>query len=117
MLFVFSEGEVRSTAVCGNTLDVYYSLSLFGDIDYIFRTAPKETLKKYGLKQGVEIVELGPGKMRESGASEGFIILYVNDKPVKSPEEIIEIAKASKRAVFIEGVTASGRTGYFAFGI
>ena len=81
------------------------------------RTAPKETLKKYGLKQGVEIVELGPGKMRESGASEGFIILYVNDKPVKSPEEIIEIAKASKRAVFIEGVTASGRTGYFAFGI
>ena len=65
----------------------------------------------------MEIVEVGPGKMKEAGASDGFIILYVNDKAVKSPEDVIEIAKNSKRAVFVEGVTASGRTGYFAFGI
>ncbi len=105
----FQGTERENGAVADDGSVAFYGASI--------RTAPKETLKKYGLKQGVEIVELGPGKMRESGASEGFIILYVNDKPVKSPEEIIEIAKASKRAVFIEGVTASGRTGYFAFGI
>lgn len=105
----FQGTERENGAVADDGSVAFYGASI--------RTAPKETLKKYGLKQGVEIVELGPGKMRESGASEGFIILYVNDKPVKSPEEIIAIAKASKRAVFIEGVTASGRTGYFAFGI
>ena len=81
------------------------------------KAADEETLKKMGLKNGVEIVELGPGKLMESGAVEGFIIQYVNDHPVKTPEEIIEIVKKSKRTVFIEGVTPSGRTGYFGFGI
>lgn len=81
------------------------------------KTAPKELLAKYGLKHGVEIVDLGPGKMKEAGAAQGFIILYVNDQPVKTPQDVMDIAKKSKRAVFIEGVTASGRSGYFGFGI
>ena len=81
------------------------------------KAADDETLKKLGLKNGVEIVELGPGKMMEAGATEGFIILYVNDHPVKTPEDVIEIVKKSKRTVFIEGVTPSGRTGYFGFGV
>ena len=53
----------------------------------------------------------------EAGAVEGFVIQYVNDHPVKTPQEVIDIVKKSKRAVFIEGVTPSGRTGYFGFGI
>lgn len=81
------------------------------------KAADEETLKKMGLKNGVEIVELGPGKLMEAGAVEGFIIQYVNDHPVKTPEDVIEIVRKSKRTVFIEGVTPSGRTGYFGFGI
>ena len=81
------------------------------------KEADEKTLQKYGLKNGVEIVELGPGKLMESGAVEGFIILYVNDHPVKTPQDVIDIVKKSKRTVFIEGVTPSGRTGYFGFGV
>ena len=81
------------------------------------KEASEETLKKYGLKSGVEIVELGPGKLMEAGATEGFVILYVNDHPVKTPQDVIDIVKKSKRTVFIEGVTPSGRTGYFGFGV
>ena len=81
------------------------------------READARTLEKYGLKNGVEIVELGPGKLMEAGASEGFIILYVNDHQVKTPQDVIDIVKKSKRTVFIEGVTPSGRTGYFGFGV
>lgn len=81
------------------------------------REASEEVLKRYGLKRGVEIAELGPGKLMEAGATEGFIIQYVNDIPVKTPQDVIDIVKKSKRAVFIEGVTVSGRTGYFGFGI
>ena len=110
MLEVTFQGTEREN---GTTMDDG-SVAFYGSA---IRTAPKEVLRKYGLKQGVEIVEVGPGKMKEAGASDGFIILYVNDKAVKSPEDVVEIAKNSKRAVFVEGVTASGRTGYFAFGI
>lgn len=81
------------------------------------KAADEETLKKYGLKYGVEIVELGPGKLKEAGATEGFIIQYVNDQAVKTPQDIIDIVKKTKRAVFVEGITPSGRTGYFGFGV
>ena len=81
------------------------------------KEASEETLSKYGIKHGVEIVELGPGKIMEAGATEGFIIQYVNDQPVKTPQDVIDIVKKSKRAVFIQGITPSGRTGYFGFGV
>lgn len=81
------------------------------------KAASEETLRKYGLKNGVEIVELGPGKLKEAGATEGFIIQYVNDQAVKTPQDIIDIVKKSKRAVFVEGITPAGRTGYFGFGV
>ena len=81
------------------------------------KSASEETLQNLGLKSGVEIVELGPGKLMEAGAVEGFIIQYVNDHPVKTPEDVIEVVKRSKRTVFIEGITPSGKTGYFGFGV
>ena len=80
------------------------------------RKAPKETLDKLGIKNGVEIVSVGPGKLLDAGASEGFVILYVNDQAVNTPDEVIEIAKKSRRAVYIEGVTAYGKASYFGFG-
>jgi hypothetical protein len=54
--------------------------------------------------------------MQDAGAQEGFIIQYVNDQPVSKPQDVIDLAKKSKRAIFIEGVTAGGRSGYFGFG-
>lgn len=80
------------------------------------RTAPKETLRKYGLRQGVEVVSVGKGKMQGAGAEEGFIILYVNDQAVKEAKDVIEIAKKSKRGIYIEGIDSNGRQSYFAFG-
>ena len=90
------------------------SVSFYGSS---IKEASEQTLEKYGLKSGVEIVELGPGKLMEAGATEGFIIQYVNEHQVKTPQDVIDVVKKSKRTVFIEGVTPSGRTGYFGFGI
>ena len=104
----------KGTSQENGTLSDDGSVAFYGSS---IKAADDETLKKFGLKSGVEIVELGPGKMMEAGATEGFIILYVNDHPVKTPEDVIEIVKKSKRTVFIEGVTPSGRTGYFGFGV
>lgn len=81
------------------------------------KEASKETLKKFNLKEGVEIVSVGPGKVQDAGVSEGFIILYVNDQPVAKPQDIMDIIKKSKRAVFVEGITPYGKSSYFGFGI
>lgn len=105
--FQSSQSESVSTSDDG-------SVSFYGSV---IQSAPEEKLKTYGLKHGVEIAEVGAGKLKEAGAIKGFIILYVNDQPVKTPEDVVRVVKNAKRSVFIEGVTPAGRTGYFGFGV
>jgi serine protease Do len=80
------------------------------------KAASQEALEKFGLKNGVEIVSVSTGKMLEAGASEGFIITFVNDQPVSKPQDVVDIAKAARRSIYIEGITANGRKAYFGFG-
>ncbi|MBR1436762.1 MAG: trypsin-like peptidase domain-containing protein, partial [Bacteroidales bacterium] len=107
------EVELQGDAEATGTVDTDGSIAFYGSK---IKTAPKEKLEALGLKSGVEVVSVGEGKMLSAGASEGFIILYVNDQAVSKAEEVVEIAKKSRRAVYIEGVTSSGRSSYFAFG-
>ena len=79
------------------------------------KEASKETLAKFGLKKCVEVTSVGSGKMLEAGASDGMVITYVNDQPVGTPQDVLNIAKSAKRAVYIEGVTANGRKAFFGF--
>ena len=103
------QGEILSTG----TVDVDGSIAFYGAK---LITASKETLARFGLKKGVEVVSVGQGKMLDAGASEGFIIQYVNDEPVSKAEDVVALAKKSKRGVYIAGVSASGRSSFFAFG-
>ena len=68
-----------------------------------------------GIKKGVEVVSAGQGTLAKAGAPDGMVILYVNDQPVSKPREVIDIANKSKRAVYIEGISATGRPLYFGF--
>jgi serine protease Do len=77
---------------------------------------PKDTMSRLGIKQGVEIVSVGPGKIMEAGAPSGFIIQYVNDEAVSKPQDVVDIVKKAKRSVVIEGLTSNGQSAYFAFG-
>ena len=81
------------------------------------KEAPQEDLDRLGIRHGVEIVSVGPGKIMDAGVSDGFIILYVNDQPVSKPQDVLDIVKKQKRSVFIEGVTSYGKPSYFGFGI
>ena len=105
---LFQAQEERNGEVAEDGSVAFYGASL--------AVPSAEKLARLGLKSGVEIVSVGTGKMQDAGAQEGFIIQYVNDQPVSKPQDVIDLAKKSKRAIFIEGVTAGGRSGYFGFG-
>ncbi|MBQ7622403.1 MAG: trypsin-like peptidase domain-containing protein, partial [Bacteroidales bacterium] len=66
--------------------------------------------------KGVEIISAGSGKLAQAGGEDGFIIRYVNEQKVNKPQDVIDIAKKARRTIVIEGVTSTGRQGYFAFG-
>ena len=99
------------------TLDVTFQEGT----DEIGNVEEDGTVMFYGAKlapadRGVKIVDAGNGRLAQAGGVDGFIILYVNDQKVSKPEDVIEIAKKSRRSIFIEGVTSTGRPGYFGFG-
>ena len=99
------------------TLDVTFQEGA----DEIGNVEEDGTVMFYGAKlapadRGVKIVDAGDGRLAQAGGVDGFIILYVNDQKVSKPEDVIEIAKKSRRSIFIEGVTSTGRPGYFGFG-
>ena len=104
----FQGSSTENGTVVGDGEVAFYGTTL--------KEASKETLAKLGLTKGVEVVSVGTGKMLEAGASEGLVITYVNDQPVGKPQDVIDIAKAARRSVYIEGVTANGRKAYFGFG-
>ena len=104
----------KGTAAENGSVDEEGGVAFYGAR---IKEAPEEDLARLGIKHGVEIVSVGPGKIMDAGVSDGFIILYVNDQPVSKPQDVLDIVKKQKRSVFIEGVTSYGKPSYFGFGI
>lgn len=119
VLKIQRDGKVRELPVeFQGTDQVTGTVNNDGDTAFyggFLRDAGKEKLASLGLKKGVEIVSAGNGKLAKAGAEDGMIILYVNGQPVSKPRDVIDIAYKSKRAVYIEGVNAAGKSVYFGF--
>jgi len=85
----------------------------FGDVN-------KETLQQLRLKNGVEVEKLSDGKFKDSGIKAGFIIVEINNQPVRSAREIDTIYKAIMKSdgydkvMFISGVYPTGKKAFYA---
>lgn len=79
--------------------------------------APKDELEKLGLKAGVKIESVEKGKIRDAGIREGFIITYINNTPVSSPQDVAAEVKKSRRSILIEGFYTDGNLYYYGIGL
>ena len=77
----------------------------------------REELNELGIKYGVRVVDLGPGKLRVVGVKPGFIIITINDHPVRSVEELKKIIDKVRGGVYIKGIYPDGTVAYYAFGV
>jgi S1-C subfamily serine protease len=76
----------------------------------LLTTKEKRDLK---IDNGVKIVKLSAGKIKDAGFKAGFIITHVDKKPVKSPNEVIKsIQNVKEGAVLVEGVYPDGTKDY-----
>ena len=82
-----------------------------------FENIDKAEKSRLGIKYGVKVAELRPGKLRSEGVKEGFIITQINNKPVYSVEDVEKIIKVTSGGVFIEGIYPNGVIQYYAFGL
>ena len=79
--------------------------------------APKQELEKLGIKAGVKIAKLDKGKMKDAGIREGFIITYINNTPVSSPQAVAAEVKKAKRSLLVEGFYPDGNLYYYGIGL
>ncbi len=64
-----------------------------------------KTLKRLDIESGVKVTEIGPGQIRKhTDMREGFIITKIDDKRVKSKEDVIDILESKKGGILMEGV-------------
>jgi serine protease Do len=73
--------------------------------------------RRLGIRYGVKIVELKPGKFSKAQIEEGFIITEMNKKPVTSIADIKNILENSTGGVYIEGIYPNGLFAYYVFPI
>jgi Do/DeqQ family serine protease len=82
-----------------------------------FAEITDEDRKGLGIRYGVKISELSPGKFSKAGIEEGFIITRLNNKPVSSIADLKNILENTRGGVYIEGIYSNGVIAYYAFGL
>ncbi|WP_051312932.1 trypsin-like peptidase domain-containing protein [Sporocytophaga myxococcoides] len=79
------------------------------------RDLSKEEAKKFKVKGGVKIEKVMPGKFKNAGMKDGFIITHIDKIPVKSMEDATKIINKNKQnEVLVQGVYPNGEKAFYA---
>lgn len=71
-------------------------------------------LRRLGVRYGIQVAEVGNGRLFKSGVKDGYIITKVNDAYIKTVDDFENIVAASSEGLFITGVYPNGRVVYYA---
>jgi S1-C subfamily serine protease len=82
-----------------------------------FSPVPDKTKKRLNISTGVQVSELMVGKLMKSGVREQFIILKIDGKNVKSPNDLIQTLSNKKGGVLLEGIYPNGQKAYYGIGL
>jgi S1-C subfamily serine protease len=91
------------------------------DLDVLggnFRAITDAQKEQLNIGYGLEVIKVSGGKLKDAGVPKGFIIQRVNDKSIKSIEDLqntVKEASTSKEPVlYVQGIYPTGKKGYFA---
>ena len=91
------------------------------DLDVLggsFRAITDAQKEQLNIGYGLEVIKVSGGKLKDAGVPKGFIIQRVNDKSIKSIEDMqdaVKEASTSKEPVlYVQGIYPTGKKGYFA---
>ncbi len=71
-------------------------------------------LRRLGVRYGIQVVDAGNGKLRQSGVKDGYIITKVNDVPIKNVDTFKATVAKAKDGLFLTGIYPNGRVVYYA---
>lgn len=82
-----------------------------------FESASPQEMKSLKIAGGVKVLELGSGKLRDTGVRTGFIITKVDKTLIQTPKELIEALQKASGGVLLEGYYPNGSKAYYGFGM
>ncbi len=69
------------------------------------------------ISNGIKISKLEKGKLKEAGLKKGFVITFVNKKPIFDVNDFKREIENATGGVLVEGVYPNGELAYYVFGI
>lgn len=82
-----------------------------------FQEISEQTRRQLNIGYGIQVSAVKNGLMKDSGIQRGFIILRINNRQIKSVDEIEQIYKEALNStdpvLFISGVYPTGRRAYY----
>lgn len=89
------------------------------DLDVLgasFKPVTKETKEQLDVTFGLEVTKVDKGAIKDGGIGTGFVILYANDKPIKTIADLQEAVKAASTSkdpvLIIKGMWPTGKQDY-----
>jgi serine protease Do len=85
----------------------------FGDLN----DREKQQLQRVGISGGVKVNGIDAGKLARAGVEEGFVITKINDKPVKSEQDLkATLADKKGKRIQVEGIYLDYPGDIYSFG-
>lgn len=92
----------------------------FSELGAAFSPVSDELKQNLGISYGVQVKGLKNGLLKAAGVKEGFIIMSINDTPVRSVDDVEYIYDSIMRdndpdkVMFLSGYYSTGRRAYYA---
>lgn len=109
--------DVNLTNAQGNTKIVTYDGTIVS-LGAKFKEIDTKVQKSLGLDYGLQIESLTKGKFNDQGIKPGFIIIKINNNPIRTEEDVQaaydEATKSDDKVLYIAGVYPNGKVTYYA---
>lgn len=93
----------------------------FSEIGCAFMKVGADQLRELGISNGVKVTGLKGGPFKNAGVKDGFIIIEINDRPVKASEDVENIYNrimkddsSEDKVMILKGIYPNGKKGYYA---
>lgn len=82
-----------------------------------FEVVSEKEKERLEIRNGIKIIKLDKGKLKNSGMTEGFIITHVNKKPIYEVKDFKRETGNARGGILVEGIYPNGEQAYFVFGV
>ena len=83
-----------------------------------FREVNESEKSQLEINYGLKVVKANKGAIKDAGVNDGFIILKVNEEPMKTLNDLQEAVKSASTSkdpvLYVKGIYPTGKKGYFA---